>query len=107
MDRVLINGLEWKIIYTNNSQLLRRSNGTYAIGICDRNKLTIYIKKGLSYQLYRDVLIHELTHAFVCSYNYYLTEAEEEFLCEFVSHYSNDILSNADYIMTKALHKIT
>lgn len=106
MIRLMINGLEWKIIHTNNNSLLRRNDGSYTIGICDRNNLCIYIKKNLGYYLNRDVTVHEVTHAFVYSYGYNLTEEEEEFLCEFVSKYSNDILKDADRILRNAMKNI-
>ena len=35
--------------------------------------------------------MHEITHAFIFSYNYYLTLSEEEFICSFIDTYADNI----------------
>lgn len=100
---MIINGILWSIIFTNNINDLRRDDGTIALGICDKAKRTIYISDSLYGDLLKDVIIHEICHAFIFSYSYYIEEEEEEFICQFVSRFSNDILWNAEGIYNKAM----
>lgn len=102
---MLVNGIYWKIKYTYDVNELRRDNGTIALGVCVRNKLTIYIYKGLSYNLQNKVLIHEITHAYIFSYGYMITEEEEELICEIVSEYGENIIKDSKKILEKIFEK--
>lgn len=104
--RIIIKNIKWNIKYTNNKEYLKRNNGTYTIGMCDVNNRTIYVYDKLEGVLLIDVLIHEITHAYIHSYGYILSEDEEEFLCEFVSKYSYSILNNVEDVLNKGMDKI-
>jgi len=47
----------------------------------------------------RKVLLHELTHVWIYSYQYSLSVDEEEFICSFVDNYCDDIISNVEYVL--------
>lgn len=106
--RILINGIEWKIVFTDNAYDLSTSQGVLTIGVTDKNTNTIYLHKSLKGKLLRKVLIHELTHAWMFSYGYYLTVDEEEFVCSFVDTYAEEIVLEAEnflnYFRKKYLH---
>ena len=91
---------------TRNKDDLKRSDGTITLGVTDLNELTIYLFSGLKDELFRKVLIHEICHAFIFSYGFYLTLEEEEFVCSFVDTYASDILSNADWVIKKGLRSV-
>lgn len=78
----------------NESDLI--VNDSVRLGVTDRNRLTIYLYNGLKGRLLRKVLIHELTHAWLFSYDYVLDVETEEMLCAFLDTYADDILSYAD-----------
>ena len=90
-----INGLNWKIVFTENDNDLI-VNSSVRLGVTDRNKLTIYLYDGLKGKLLRKVLIHELTHAWLFSYDYDLDVETEEMLCEFLDTYAENIIDEAD-----------
>ena len=100
----VINGIEWNIVLTTNSKELERSDGSVTLGVTDLNLRTIFLWRGLKGKLFRKVLIHELSHAFIFSYDYYLTLEEEEFLCSFVDTYAEDILNEANRLILEGLN---
>lgn len=98
---VLINNVQWRLLLTDNTEDLKRTDGSITLGVTDLNMMTIYLWKGLKGSMLRRVLIHELSHAFIFSYEYYLTVEEEEFLCSFIDTYADSILSEADELIRK------
>lgn len=104
--KTTINGIEWKIVLTTNTENLKRSDGSITLGVTDLNVLTIFLWKGLKDDMFRKVLIHELSHAFIFSYDYYLTLEEEEFLCSFIDTYAEDIIHEADSLIFKGVKEI-
>lgn len=76
-----------------------RSDGSLTFGVTDRNVMRIYLCSCLKGPLLRKVLLHELTHAFIFSYGYYLTVDEEEFICSFVDRYAYDLVSLTDNLL--------
>ena len=104
--RVEINNIEWDIIFTNNTDDLKRSDGSVTFGVTDVNVLGIFIWSSLRGRMLRKVMIHELSHAFIFSYGYFLTLEEEEFLCSFIDTYAEDIISYTDSILTEAFKEI-
>lgn len=91
--KVSINGYEWEVVYTSKSKDLMRSDGSLTFGVTDRNLMCMFLSASLKGDLLRKVLLHELTHAFIFSYGYYLTVEEEEFVCSFMDCYAYDLVS--------------
>lgn len=104
--KVRINDIEWNIVFTNNTEELQRSDGSVTFGVTDVNLLEIFIWSSLRGRMLRKVMIHELSHAFIFSYGYFLTLEEEEFLCSFIDTYAEDIISYTDSILTEAFEEI-
>lgn len=96
---IRINGITWYIIFTDNPYYLKYYDGSIRLGITDTIKKTIYILDGLSGEILRKVLLHELTHAWIASYDIDLHLQSEEFLCSFIDSFSDDIISQCDYIL--------
>ena len=94
-----INGVEWSIVFTSDSENLKRPDGSITLGVTDINCKTIFIWVGLKDSLLKKVIIHELCHAFVFSHNHVLPLDEEEFLCSFVDTYAIDVLSITNEIL--------
>lgn len=101
---IRINDIEWCVVYTYDEDNLRMADNTIRLGVTDRDQKVIYINAKLSGDLLLDVIRHEICHAFVFSYDYYLSVEEEEFLCEFVAKYSYDILNEADKVLSRAIY---
>ena len=102
MDFV-INGDIWHLIIVPPTfPSLLTSSGTFTLGCCDNNTMTIYIADGLSDRKFKKVLCHELTHAAMFSYQVILTLDQEELLADIFSTYGNEII----YITNKVFRKI-
>lgn len=99
-----VNGLNWKIKFTHNENDLI-VDGSVRLGVTDRNRLTIYLYDNLYGNLLRKVLIHELTHAWLFSYDYELDVEFEEMLCNFVDTYAEEILYEAESLINKGFEK--
>lgn len=99
--KININNYSWDIIYTSEINNLKRSDGTITLGVTDINLMSIFIYSNLNNYMRSKVLIHELTHAYMFSYNYYIPIDQEEFICSFVENYAKDIISQCDYILNE------
>lgn len=71
---------------------------THALGVCDKVTQNIYIDKTLSPHLLKEVICHELVHAFMFSYSIDLSYNEEEIVAELMSQYGEQILEITDII---------
>lgn len=99
----LINKQLWHLqIVPPTFPSLLTSSGTFTLGCCDSNTMTIYIADGLSDFKFRKVLCHELTHAAMFSYDVKLTLDQEELLADIISTYGHEII----YITNKVFRKI-
>ena len=97
---IAVNNIPWLVVRVPwYSDYLIRDDGTLTIGITDTNLRTIFINSSLSLPLFRKVLIHEITHVWIYSYNYNLSIEQEEFVCDFVASNSDDIISKADELI--------
>ena len=95
-----MNNYEWVVKFRNvNSNDLRRSDGSFTVGVTDLNQMSIFLCDRLKGNFLKKVLIHELVHAFMFSYNYHLTIEEEEFVCDFVASNAEDILEYSKDIL--------
>lgn len=98
--QVNINDIEWNIIYVNPLSVdLMRSDGTITLGMCDCNTNCIYISNALKGELLRKVIIHELVHAFMFSYNIYIPIETEELICDFIATNVDDIINMTESII--------
>lgn len=99
---MIINNIFWRIESAPAfSPVLRRSNGTYTIGMTDGARHVIYIASHLRGALLDRVMAHELVHAFMFSYNINIDIEQEEFMADWVSLYGRDLIYLLDEIMLK------
>jgi hypothetical protein len=90
---MIINGVRWvaRLVSPAHPMLLTPWK-THALGVCDKVTQTICIDETLSPQKLKEVLCHEIVHAFMFSYAIDVTYDEEELVAEFVSKYGKNIL---------------
>lgn len=99
---MIINNIFWRIQSAPaGSPKLRRSNGTYTIGMTDGARHIIYIASHLRGALLDKVMAHELVHAFMFSYDIQIDIDQEEFIADWVSRYGRDLIYLLDDIMIK------
>ena len=101
-----INGILWNIVFVNpNSDKLRRSDGSVTCGVCDFGDRCIYLSDMLQGAFLRKVYIHEVCHAAIFSYSINIDLLQEEFLCDFIATYGDEIFAIVDSLFM-ALKKI-
>lgn len=96
-----INGIRWDIkMVPSSSRDLRRSDNSLTVGVTDWNKKTVYLSNKLRGPFLRKVFIHEVCHCAVFSYGIDLDIEQEEFLCDFVASYGDEIFEIVDDMFT-------
>lgn len=116
LDSFVMNGLIWHVRYTqpNNPVLVDRT-GTLTVAVTDPATMTIYLADNLHGAFLNRVLLHELGHVTMYSWGLlddvhrmvkkaYWIEAEE-WICNFIADYGNQIYSIAYGILgDEAIH---
>jgi Zn-dependent peptidase ImmA (M78 family) len=77
---------------------LLRSDGSYALGVCDDNEKTIYINETLDGFKLKKVICHEITHAAMFSYDIDLPFETEELIADIMATFGWEIICNANKI---------
>ena len=96
---MIINGVRWGVRLVSPSHpMLLTPWKTHALGVCDKVTQTIYIDKTLSARKIKEILCHEIVHAFMFSYAIDLTYDEEEMVAELMATYGNDIVKQTNAI---------
>ena len=96
---MIINGVVWRVRLVSPAHpLLLTPWKTHALGVCDKVTQTICVDKTLSPQLLKEVLCHEIVHAFMYSYMIDLSYSEEELVAELMSQYGEEILETTNII---------
>ena len=88
-----INNITWEIFTVPyNSPELRKPDGTFAYGMCDKWTTTIYVSDELYGEFFKKVLCHEITHAAMFSYGIDLSYEEEELIADLISSYGAEVI---------------
>jgi len=114
MTRFELNGHTWDVIFVepHDHRLVDRT-GEIRVATTDPKTRCIYLSQDLHGTFLRKVLIHELSHCAMVSYDLlgdihrmtkqrYWVEAEE-WVCNFLADYSFDLLSIANDILLEVL----
>lgn len=102
-----INGEDWEVLLVEwDHPSLIRYDGSRTIGMCDDNVKTIYISNALDEQKLKKVLVHELTHAAMFSYNVTLTIEQEEIVADLIATYGQEIIDMTNKIFYRLSQKI-
>lgn len=96
-----INGIRWSVITVPHlSDCLRRSDGSFTVGVTDNSLKTICLSNRLEGVYKRKVLIHEICHAVCMSEGIHIPIEQEEFLCDFVASHGDEIFSIVDRLLS-------
>ena len=89
-----INGETWRVVFVSPSHPdLRRSDGSFTLGVCDDDKKTIFLSAALDAYMVKKVLTHEITHAAMFSYNVDLSPRQEELVAMLIDTYGHEIIT--------------
>lgn len=83
---------------------LRRTDGTYALGVCDNKIKTIYLANWLEGSMLKKVLTHEIVHAAMFSYDVYLSLEQEEVIADIIATYGEEIINVTNKVFKKLQH---
>ena len=91
-----INGIEWYLeIVDINDKGLKIEEGDYRVATIHYEETTIYVQEELfeaDESLIRQVLIHEIVHAYQSSYGMLQIEWSEEIVADFIAAHIKSIL---------------
>lgn len=97
-----INNIKWFLKFVPpESPSLMRSDGTFAVGICDNETKTIYLNDTLHGNFFKRVLCHEMVHASMFSYGVELTLEQEELLADMIATYGEEIIEITNVLFNK------
>lgn len=92
-----MNGYQWDVVFVrSNSPELQRSDGSITVGMTDWNKRTVFLSNALRGAFLRKVFIHEVCHVACFSYGISIDIDQEEFLCDFIATYGDEIFGVVD-----------
>ena len=96
---MIINGKRWQVRLVSPAHpLLLTPWGNHSIGVCDKTMQIICIDETLPPRLLKEVLCHEIVHAFMFSYAVDLTYYEEEMVASLMGQYGEKILEKTNII---------
>ena len=99
-----IKNKRWTIRFADAGDEHLLMNGEECIAQLFKKVRVIYFDKALldDYAEFKETMIHELVHAFIMTYAISHKQfRDEEFICEFIAVYGEEILKTADTLMDK------
>lgn len=104
---ILIKNVGYQVFFVDgdNVNLRGSTDGFEILGRTDCFRKIIYIRQDLDPQTMLNVIIHELTHAFVNVYGFADMTFNQEQICVFNEIYASDIVSLANEIFRKEMNK--
>lgn len=102
-----MNGYIWNVyLVAPSDPILTRSDGSFTVGVCDRETQELYISNMIKGDFLRKVLIHEVCHSAMFSYGIDLDVEQEEVVCDLIATYGDEIFRVADDIFMSLKIKI-
>lgn len=97
----MVNGLKWQLFNVPDHDESLFVGGRECLGATYYKKLEVAMNSTLPKELYRQVLIHELIHAFTFSYGVDLVanEETEESVCDFMGAHLDEIVKTVNHLM--------
>lgn len=101
-----MNGYTWNVyLVAPSDPILTRSDGSFTVGVCDRETQELYISNMIQGDFLRKVLIHEVCHSAMFSYGIDLSVEQEEVVCDLIATYGDEIFRVADNLFMNLKRK--
>lgn len=94
--KFIVNNLEWEMNFEDGDTVHLNQDDDTILGLTEYIEQTISIRKGMSDQLTRTTVIHELCHCFLFSYGFCAGSYDEEAVCNLFGSHADAILSLTD-----------
>lgn len=99
---IVINGETWRVrLVPSFHPSLVTDRGNLALGVCDDITRTICISNALSLYELKKVLLHEIVHAVMYSYDIPISDNIEEILAQIITNYGDEIIYLSDITYDK------
>lgn len=99
-----INNVSWNIKFVDdNSQYLRRRDGSLTLGVTDWDTRTVYLSDNLYGHMLKKVVTHEIVHCVMISLGLYMDINQEEYLADFIATYGENILKLSDEVYQRLI----
>lgn len=98
-----VNNLEWAMNFADEDKVALNENGNTILGLTEYVKQTISIRNGMSEELTRSTVIHELCHCFLFSLGFCAESYDEEAVCNLFGSHADTILDLTDKFMKKGV----
>ena len=92
---IKIHNYKWRVKFVSECSI----DDTACLGLTEYLEQTIKIRKGMSKELTRATVIHELVHAFLFCYGIQDDPYKEEQVCEFFGVHADEIMNLTEKIM--------
>ena len=100
MITIRLNGIDFNVLLLNPDDKRFIYRGTARCGTTYFDTGSIHIDNTLPPAIMRQVVAHELTHAYIMAYGFHAHgKYDDEELCEFMAAYGASICSDADAVM--------
>ncbi len=94
--KFLVNKLDWEMDFEEGDKIHLNKGEVVYLGLTDYVNQKISIRNGLSQQLTRSTVIHELCHCFLFSFGFNADSYTEEAVCNLFGSHAEAILSLTD-----------
>lgn len=94
-----VNNLKWCIEYVSADSISMNNNNGLFFGLTEYDSQHISIRSGLTKEMTRQTVVHELCHCFLFSYGITCDWYDEEQVCNFFGSHADMIIGIADKFM--------
>lgn len=91
--KITINNVEWRVFFVDktHTELVDDNGEQVSYGVACLRECEIYIDRELSKDYMRQIITHELMHAFAFSYRESIEQESEEKICDFIAAHFDEL----------------
>lgn len=97
--KIKIKDYIWNVSIVSPDDMRLQIDNDVVFGITNFGTLDIYlVKEGIHNDVFKRTIRHELTHAYLNSYGFIGDDMNEEYICNFVEAYAEEICEQTNAI---------
>ena len=103
--KIKICGMNYTIKVVNSYDDVLLLKGSYRCGVTSRSEETIYMANDLNNEMFKRVLLHEITHVYIYASGMAQVEWQEENVADFIEAHMLDIYTTYKKIIKDLLEE--